>query len=101
MALSSGFAAGCLPVLVRDTSWRYKRYTMSDLILSITVLAAFALLAGSFYLWRKQGANRQALLMAVLSFLMLGNVLIWVGPEPVPDSSEVGADAASDTAPDN
>lgn len=87
-------------MLVQGASWRYKRCTMSDLILSIIVLAAFALLAGSFYLWRKQGANRQALLMAVLSFVMLANVLIWVGPEPVPDSSEGGADAASDTAPE-
>ncbi len=68
---------------------------MSDLILSIITLAAFVLLGGSFYLWRKQGANRQALLMAILSFVMLANVLIWA----IPVEGEGGGDAASDTAP--
>lgn len=74
---------------------------MSDLVLSIITLAAFLLLGGSFYLWRKQGANRQALLMAVLSFVMLANVLIWTIPvEGEGASGEGGADAASDTAPE-
>ena len=67
---------------------------MSDLVLSVTVLASFALMAGSFYLWRKQGASRQALLMAVLAFVMLANVLVWT----IPVEPEGGADAASDTA---
>ncbi len=70
---------------------------MNDLVLSIIVLAAFALLGGSFYLWRKQGASRQALLMAVLSFVMLANVLIWVAPAP-DIGGQGNADAASDTA---
>ncbi len=68
---------------------------MSDLILSVTVLASFVLMGGAFYLWRKQGANRQALLMAVLAFVMLANVLVWT----IPTEGEGGADAASDTAP--
>lgn len=55
---------------------------MTDFVSSITMLAAFALLAGAFYLWRKQKAAKQALLMAVLAFVMLANVVIWTIPEP-------------------
>lgn len=76
---------------------------MSDLVLSITVLAAFVLMAGSLYLWRKQGASRQALLMAILSFVMLANVLIWTIPAG-PAGGEIaegGADTASGTASGN
>ncbi len=67
---------------------------MSGFIPSITVLAAFALLAGSFYLWRKHGAGRQAMLMAILAFVMLVNVVIWTLPEP----ATVG-DAATGATP--
>jgi drug/metabolite transporter superfamily protein YnfA len=55
---------------------------MAGFIPSITVLAAFALLAGAFYLWRKQQAKKQVLLMCVLAFVMLANVVIWTLPEP-------------------
>ena len=65
---------------------------MSDLILSVTVLAAFALLGGAIYLWRKQGANRQALLMLVMAVVLIGNVLIWAAPLP---QAPAGAEGAS------
>ena len=55
-----------------------------DLVLSITVLCAFALLAGAFVLWRKGTHAKQAMLMAILAFVMIANVAIWVGPEPDP-----------------
>ena len=67
---------------------------MSGFIPSITVLAAFALLAGAFYLWRRQQATKQILLMCVLAFVMLVNVVIWTLPEP---AAEDGADTAGAT----
>ncbi len=55
---------------------------MNDLILSLAVLASFALLGGAIYFWRKQGANRQSLLMAIMAFVLMANVLIWAAPMP-------------------
>ncbi len=52
---------------------------MFDLVISIVVLAAIALAAGAFVLWRK-GITRQAMLMAILSFVMIINVAIWLVP---------------------
>ena len=52
---------------------------MFDLVISIIVLAAIALAAGAFVLWRK-GITRQAMLMAILSFVMIINVAIWLVP---------------------
>jgi hypothetical protein len=66
---------------------------MNDLILSLAVLASFALLGGAFYLWRKQGANRQSLLMAIMAVVLMANVLIWAAPMPGP----AGAGAAEGT----
>jgi drug/metabolite transporter superfamily protein YnfA len=68
---------------------------MSDFVSSITMLAAFALLAGAFYLWRKQKAAKQALLMALLAFVMLANVVIWTIPEPVPPAGSAATDSAT------
>jgi hypothetical protein len=55
---------------------------MMDWVLSLVVLAALALLAGAFVLFRR-GETRQAGLMVLLAIVMLVNVAIWV----VPDSS--------------
>lgn len=52
---------------------------MFDLVISIIVLAAIALGVGAFVLWRK-GMTRQAMLMAILSFVMFANVAIWLVP---------------------
>lgn len=53
-----------------------------DTVLSILVLAAFALLLGAVWLWRKGGARKQALLMVVLAIVALLNVAIWTVPQP-------------------
>ena len=53
-----------------------------EIVLSILVLAAFALLAGAVWLWRKGGARQQALLMAILAVIALVNVAIWTVPQP-------------------
>lgn len=53
-----------------------------EAVLSILVLAAFALLLGAVWLWRKGGARKQALLMVVLALVALLNVAIWTVPQP-------------------
>ena len=53
-----------------------------DLILSLVMLTAVALIAGAVFQWRR-GGRRQAGLMLVLAAVMIANVLIWT----VPDSS--------------
>jgi integral membrane sensor domain MASE1 len=49
-------------------------------ILTILLVAALALLAGAYYLWRKGAPRRQVVLMAVLAAIMLANVAIWTLP---------------------
>ncbi|MBS0482177.1 MAG: hypothetical protein JSR96_08475 [Proteobacteria bacterium] len=53
---------------------------MSDLILSILVLAAFAMVIGALAWWRR-GMRRQAALMLLLAAVIAGNVAIWVIPD--------------------
>jgi uncharacterized membrane protein len=50
-------------------------------VLSILVLAALALIAGSVYFWRRPGYRKQALLMLVLAAIALINVAIWTVPD--------------------
>ena len=52
-----------------------------DLILSIVMLAAIALLAGAVFLWRRGGAGKQVWLMLLLAVVMIVNVLIWTVPD--------------------
>ncbi|MFB0613233.1 hypothetical protein [Aurantiacibacter poecillastricola] len=52
---------------------------MFDLIISIIVLAAVALAVGAFVLWRR-GVTKQAMLMAILAFVMIANAAIWLIP---------------------
>ncbi len=52
-----------------------------SIVLSILVLAALALLAGAYYLWRQGGHERQAFLMVVLAIVAAANVAIWTVPD--------------------
>ena len=54
---------------------------MIDLVLSIVVLAAFLLFAGAFFLWRRTGNTKNAILMVLLGLIALGNVAIWTIPD--------------------
>jgi carbon starvation protein CstA len=56
---------------------------MADLALSLTMLAALALLAGAVVLLRR-GDRRRALLMAAAGLVALANVAIWSIPAPLP-----------------
>jgi hypothetical protein len=68
---------------------------MLDTVMSITVLAAFVLMGGSIWLWRKQGPGKQSILMMILAFIMLFNVVIWAIPL---EGTESGADMNASTA---
>lgn len=52
-----------------------------DAVLSILVLTAIALIAGSIVLLRKGGHRKQALLMLVLAAVAIVNVAIWTLPD--------------------
>lgn len=54
---------------------------MLSATLSILVLAAFALIAGAIWLWRKPGMRKQAMLMLVLAGIAAVNVGIWTLPD--------------------
>ncbi len=69
---------------------------MFDLAISLIVLAAIALAAGAFVLWRK-GVTKQAMLMAILAFVMAINVAIWLVPMEGGDTPmEAAADAIAE-----
>lgn len=51
-----------------------------DLILSILVLAALAMIAGAIFLWRRDGMTKQVWLMLLSAAVMIANVLIWTLP---------------------
>lgn len=46
-------------------------------LLSILVLAAFALVAGAIYLLVKRKERKQGILMLVAAAVLFGNVLVW------------------------
>ena len=52
-----------------------------NIVLSIVMLVAFALIAGAFMYWRRTGETKQPLLMMVLAFVAIINVLIWTLPD--------------------
>lgn len=54
---------------------------MLDAVLSITVLAALLLLVAAFFLWRRTGNAKNALLMVLLAAIALVNVAIWTLPD--------------------
>ena len=51
-----------------------------DLVLSLLVLAAVALVAGAIWQWRRGRAGKQVWLMILLAVIMIANVLIWTIP---------------------
>ena len=46
-------------------------------LLSIAMLAAFALIGGGFHLMIRRGERKQGALMLVAAAVLLGNVLVW------------------------
>ena len=52
-----------------------------DLVLSMMVFSAIALVLGAAYLWRREGMRRQSVLMFVLALVIAGNVAILAWPD--------------------
>jgi drug/metabolite transporter superfamily protein YnfA len=55
---------------------------MTDIVLSIVMLAALALVAGAILLWRRTGEVKNPALMLLLAVIAVVNVLIWTLPSP-------------------
>lgn len=53
---------------------------MTDIVLSIVMLAALALVAGAIMLWRRTGEVKNPALMVLLAVIAVINVLIWTVP---------------------
>ena len=53
---------------------------MTDIVLSIVMLAALLLVVGAFVLWRRTGQVKQPALMLLLAVIAVLNVLIWTIP---------------------
>lgn len=53
---------------------------MSDLFISILMLAGIALAAGGIYLIVKQRNGKQGWLMLVVALVMFGNAAVWMVP---------------------
>lgn len=53
---------------------------MTDVVLSIVMLAALALVAGAVVLWRRTGEVKNPALMVFLAVIAVVNVLIWTLP---------------------
>ncbi len=51
-----------------------------NIVLSIVMLAAGALIAGAFVYWRRTGQTKQPLLMLLLAIVAVANVAIWTVP---------------------
>ena len=54
---------------------------MTDIVLSVVVLAAIALVAGAWLLYRRTDEAKQPLLMLLLAAIALMNVAIWTVPD--------------------
>ena len=69
----------------------------TDLVLSIVMLAAIALIAGAYVLWRRTSEVKQPALMVVLALIAIANVLIWTVPTsegtvPLEQAQQAGED---------
>lgn len=51
-----------------------------DLVLSILVLTAIALVIGAVMLWCRGGRTKQAVLMLLLAAIIAGNLALWLVP---------------------
>lgn len=55
---------------------------MADWLISILMIAGFALFAGGIYILLKGTNKRQGILMLIAAAVMFGNVIIWLAPVP-------------------
>jgi hypothetical protein len=51
--------------------------TLASTLLTLAMLAAFALVIGGVSIWRKHGDTKRGVLMILAALVLFGNVLIW------------------------
>jgi hypothetical protein len=54
---------------------------MTSIILSIAMIAGFALLWGAWSLWRREGAHQKMWLMLATALVIFANIAIWTVPD--------------------
>jgi drug/metabolite transporter superfamily protein YnfA len=54
---------------------------MANIVLSIGMLAAFALIWGAWRMWRRYGLSQKVWLMAAAALIIFANVAIWTVPD--------------------
>jgi hypothetical protein len=69
---------------------------MTDIVLSIVMLAALALVAGAIVLWRRTGEAKNPALMVLLAVIAVVNVLIWTVPTSSGEAPIVAIKAAGE-----
>lgn len=65
-----------------------------NIVLSIVMLTAFALIVGAFVYWRRTGELKQPALMVLLALIAIANVLIWTIPDAEGESPVDRVEAA-------
>lgn len=66
-----------------------------DLMLSLLMVAALALIGGAIVRWRREGFVRQVWLMLAAAAVMLANVAIWAIPGDDMNAPHTSAASAS------
>jgi hypothetical protein len=66
---------------LRLPSTAFMRQAMTGAILSIGMIAGFALLWGAWALWRREGAQQKMWLMLATALVIFANVAIWTVPD--------------------
>jgi drug/metabolite transporter superfamily protein YnfA len=51
--------------------------TITNTALALAMLAAFLLIMGSYFAWRRQGDRKRGILMLVAAIVLIANVAIW------------------------
>ena len=54
---------------------------MMNIVLSLGMLAGFALIWGAWRMWRREGAGQKMWLMLAAALVIFANVAIWTVPD--------------------
>ena len=54
---------------------------MINIVLSLGMLAGFALIWGTWRMWRREGLSQKVLLMFMAALVIFANVAIWTVPD--------------------
>lgn len=57
-------------------------FALANIMLSIAMIAVFALAIGGVWIWSKKGERQRGLLMLAAALVILANVAIWTVPMP-------------------